>query len=44
MNKKDMAIKIFNDLIDELFIDELIEHSKEAIKIIENFCRWEIAF
>lgn len=36
MNKKDIAVKIFNDLIDELFIDELIDHKDEIIQLIED--------
>lgn len=36
MNKKDLAIKIFNDLVDDYFIDELLEHRENIIESIEN--------
>lgn len=36
MDKKDLAVKIFNDLIDDYFIDDLIEHREEIIKSIEG--------
>lgn len=36
MDKKDLAAKIFNDLIDDYFVDELIEHKEEIIKSIEG--------
>ena len=36
MDKKDLAAKIFNDLIDDYFIDDLIEHREEIIKSIEG--------
>lgn len=36
MDKKDLATKIFNDLIDDCFIDDLIEHREEIIKSIEG--------
>lgn len=36
MDKKDLAIKIFNDLVDDYYLDELIEHKKEIIKSIES--------
>lgn len=36
MNKKDLAIKIFNDLVDDYFIDELLENRENIIESIEN--------
>ncbi len=36
MNKKELAINIFNDLVDDYFIDELIDHREDIIKSIEN--------
>ena len=36
MDKKDLAVKIFNDLIDDYFIDDLIEHKEEITKSIEG--------
>lgn len=36
MNKKDIAIKIYNDLVDDYFTDELIEHKEEIIESIES--------
>lgn len=36
MDKKDLAAKIFNDLIDDYFIDDLVEHKEEIIKSIEG--------
>lgn len=36
MDKKDLAAKIFNDLIDDYFIDDLIEDREEIIKSIEG--------
>ena len=36
MDKKDLAAKIFNDLIDDYFIDDLIKHREEIIKSIEG--------
>ena len=36
MNKKELAINIFNDLVDDYFIDELIDNRENIIKSIEN--------
>ena len=36
MNKKDLAIKIFNDLVDDYFIDELLENRENIIESIEK--------
>ena len=36
MNKKDLATQIFNDLVDDYFIDDLIEKKEEIIKSIES--------
>ena len=36
MNKKDIAIKIYNDLVDDYLIDELIDHKEDIIQSIED--------
>ena len=36
MDKKDIAIKIYNDLVDDYLIDELIDHREDIIKSIED--------
>ena len=36
MNKKDLATKIFNDLVNEYYFKELIENEEEIIKSIEG--------
>ena len=36
MNKKELATQIFNDLVDDYFIDELMDHKEEIIKSIEG--------
>lgn len=36
MDKKDIAIKIFNDLVDDYLIDELIDHKEDIIQSIED--------
>ncbi len=36
MNKKDIATKIYNDLVDDYLIDELIDHREDIIQSIED--------
>lgn len=36
MYKKDLAIKIFNDLVDDYYLEELVEHQEEIIESIEG--------
>lgn len=36
MKKKELAISIYNDLVDELYTDNIIDHREEILEIIES--------
>ena len=36
MDKKELATKIFKDLVDDYFLAELVEHQEEIIESIEG--------